>query len=148
MTPSLVRRGLTYPRSRRPLPQLTPKGRLRQPESAFQNKVLELARLFRWRVHHMHDSRKQEWGTDSGFPDLVLCKPPRLLFVELKAADGRLTKEQSDWLCDVRSCGVEAYIWRPADFVEIGHVLGTRSGRAFPGEAGLARPNEHLEGMG
>lgn|SRR3990167_881478 len=33
-----------------------------------------------------------------GFPDLVLCKPPRLLLVELKGPKGQPTPAQITWL--------------------------------------------------
>ena len=59
-------------------------------EREFQRAVVELARLMGWRVHHTRPAltRAGEWRTpiqgDAGFPDLVLCRPPRLILAELK----------------------------------------------------------------
>lgn len=104
-------------------------------EADFQQQVLDLARLYRWRAYHTHDSRRSE----PGFPDLVLLRAPRLIFAELKTARGRLTRAQCDWLEDLgqvadagRSSradrgGVEVYLWRPADLQVIAGILGPRA---------------------
>lgn len=80
-----------------------------------ERELLETVRAhavaFRWAYYHTHDSRH----STSGFPDLVLAKPPRLLFVELKSEKGRLTGTQEAWLWDFDQCGVETYVWRPSD---------------------------------
>ena len=63
-------------------------------EREFQRAVVELARLMGWRVHHTRPAltRAGEWRTpiqgDAGFPDLVLCRPPRLILAELKRNAG------------------------------------------------------------
>jgi hypothetical protein len=63
-------------------------------EAAFQVRIIELATVHGWRVYHTHDSRRSE----PGFPDLVLVRGSRLLFVELKVGKRQLTDEQRDWL--------------------------------------------------
>jgi hypothetical protein len=50
--------------------------------------------------------------SDSGWPDLILCKPPRLLAVELKGPRGRLSPEQTQWLEALSQCNVETYVSR------------------------------------
>jgi len=61
-------------------------------EREFQQAVVQLARLMGWRVHHTRPALTQRgrWLTpiqgDAGFPDLVLCRPPRLILAELKRA--------------------------------------------------------------
>jgi len=93
-------------------------------ESDLLATVIEMAHALGWRVHHVYDSRinpraprrsGRERYTDPGFPDLVLCRPPRLLFVELKRDDGRLRAGQVDWLDALEDCGVETMVVRPAD---------------------------------
>lgn len=77
--------------------------------------VIELARHTGWMVYHPHDSRHSE----PGFPDLTLVHPAsgRVIFAELKAAGGRLRREQRAWLLALSTCpGVEAVLWRPADW--------------------------------
>lgn len=85
-------------------------------EAAFQKLVLDAARLFGWLHYHTRDSR----GSAAGFPDLVLVrvwpgKPPRVLFVELKTAGGRLRAEQQVWATTLAAVGgtVEHHVWRP-----------------------------------
>lgn len=79
-------------------------------EETWQALVVSEARRRRWRVYHTHDSRRSA----AGFPDLCMVRPPRCLFVELKAVGGRLTDQQREWISDLSSCGtVEAYVWRP-----------------------------------
>lgn len=89
-------------------------------EAAFQGAVIELAKLRGWRWHHETDSRK----SGRGLPDLILVRPPRLIFAELKTQKGRLRIEQAQWLSALRSChGVEVYLWRPDDLPEISRLL-------------------------
>lgn len=75
-----------------------------------------MARLLGWRVYFTWTSLH----SPPGFPDLVLCRPPRLLFVELKSEEGRLSRAQRDWLALLETIpGIEAYVWRPRDQREI-----------------------------
>lgn len=102
-----------------------------QSERQFQAAVLDVARLQGWRVFHAHDSRRQiKPGVHvgdrdaAGFPDLVLCRPPRLLVAELKSARGRLRPEQREWLGLFEQLErVESYLWRPADWENVVEIL-------------------------
>jgi hypothetical protein len=72
--------------------------------------------------------RSGKWATplqgDSGLPDLILCRPPRLVFAELKSARGRVSPQQQAWLNALSQCaGVEVYLWRPDDWQTIVHTL-------------------------
>ena len=54
----------------------------------------------------------------AGFPDLVLAKPGRLLFVELKSENGRLSQEQARWLAALGLTErAEVKVWRPSDWL-------------------------------
>ncbi|HZC06449.1 MAG TPA: VRR-NUC domain-containing protein [Ktedonobacterales bacterium] len=89
-------------------------------EAAFQAAVIELAQLTGWLVYHTHDARRSA----PGWPDLALCKPPRLLLIELKTTHGRLRPEQLVWLTALAGCaGIEAAVWRPADWPTIERAL-------------------------
>ena len=60
----------------------------------------------------------------AGFPDLVLVRPPRLVFAELKAGRGQPTALQRTWLKRLGQCpGVEAYLWKPSDEDSVQHFL-------------------------
>jgi Holliday junction resolvase-like predicted endonuclease len=93
-----------------------------QSEAAFQRWVCGLLDRHHWRWHHEVDSRKSK----RGLPDIIAIRAARLLFVELKSREGRLTDGQIGWLCDVKQLAchqVEVYIWRPSDMDEIERVL-------------------------
>jgi len=99
-------------------------------EREFQQAVVQLARLTGWRVHHTRPAltRAGEWRTpiqgDAGFPDLVLCRPPRLIVAELKRNGARPTPQQQGWLDALSACaGVECYLWTPADWDAIVRTL-------------------------
>ena len=89
-------------------------------EKAFQQAVVDLARLNGWLCYHTYDSRRSE----AGFPDLVLVKGRVLIFAELKKEKGRLTKDQAAWreaLWNVPKIGV--CLWRPSDWNAIKATL-------------------------
>jgi len=89
-------------------------------EKQFQRSVIDMARIAGWLAYHTYDSRRSE----PGFPDLVLVKPPRLIFAELKSEKGRLTPAQRRWLARLRECrGIEVYLWRPRDWNSIVETL-------------------------
>lgn len=92
-------------------------------EKDWQTRVLDLARWRGWRVFHPYDSRRSA----AGFPDLVLVRGGRLLFIELKSATGRVSPSQRRWLADLSACpGVGVYVWRPADWDDVQATLTTR----------------------
>jgi hypothetical protein len=102
-------------------------------EAEFLKRVIELARLNGWLVAHFHDSRRQVrpgvFVGDryaAGFPDLVLVRE-RVVYAELKSDKGRLRPEQTVWLERLQGAGAEAYVWRPANWVTIGQILGGTS---------------------
>lgn len=100
-------------------------------EDVLQAAIVDLASALGWLVYHTHDSRRSQ----KGFPDLVLVRRGRLLFVELKDETGPLRVEQAEWLAvldgvakriggllDERAWSqevpypVEVRIWRPEDW--------------------------------
>lgn len=104
-------------------------GALEGAEEALQQHVLDCARLLGWLAYHTHDSRRSA----EGFPDLVLVRPPRLAFAELKAwpegtAKGEPTAAQRVWLDallhavhwrEQMSAGAfEVYLWRWPDWTD------------------------------
>ena len=102
-------------------------------ESEFQQQIIDYAHLNGWRVAHFRSVRIQrEDGSyyyatpvqadGEGFPDLVLIRPPRLVFAEVKVS-AKVSPKQEIWLQDLRDCGMEVYVWRPTDWAEIERVL-------------------------
>jgi hypothetical protein len=114
----------------------------RQTERDFQRAVMELAEYAGWETFHCRTSMQQgrymtaTTGTMAkGWPDLVLVhrSQQRLLFVELKADNGRLRPEQSRVLSLLWQLvegpsreWAEVYVWKPADFDSIRRILSMK----------------------
>jgi hypothetical protein len=97
-------------------------GPLHEDEEAWLQWVRDYARRAcrpPWRTFHTRNSR----GSDKGWLDLVLIRPPRCVYAELKTMEGRLTPEQRRTKADLEACGYEVYVWRPCDREEIARVL-------------------------
>lgn len=90
-------------------------------EAALQTRVLELCARHSWTLtYHTYDSRRSQ----RGFPDLVLVRPPRVIFAELKKEGEYLKPAQKPWRDALLACpGVEYYLWRPSDLPSIEEVL-------------------------
>lgn len=83
--------------------------------------ITEAATLLGWRWHHFRRSDKGIQMGHTGFPDLVLAKGGRVLFLELKAQEGHVTSEQLRWLQALP----DALVVRPWDLdAVIGHLEG------------------------
>jgi hypothetical protein len=93
-------------------------------EAEFQRWLIDLARRNGWRIHAYHDSRTQDWGADSGWPDLFLARDERAVAAELKDARGRVRGSQKLWQAVLGGVpGIEVYVWRPGDEQQIREVL-------------------------
>jgi len=60
--------------------------------------ITEAATLLGWRWHHVRRSDVALQMGQAGFPDLVMAKAGRILFLELKAEAGVVTSDQRRWL--------------------------------------------------
>jgi hypothetical protein len=89
-------------------------------EREFQEQVMQLAKLTGWACYHTWLSVR----STAGFPDLVLVRPPRVLFVELKTEGGKVTTAQRDWMLNLGACpGVEVKLWWPSDWNDVEETL-------------------------
>ena len=99
-------------------------------EAELQAAVIDLAHVYRYRVAHFRPAQTgRGWRTPvgadgAGFPDMVLAKPGRVLFVELKSATGRVSPRQLDWL---EALMPDGFVWRPADW-HSGEILRVLKG--------------------
>ncbi len=89
-------------------------------EREFQKQVIQLAKLYKWRVHAERPARtKDGWRTpiqgDPGWPDLVLARKGKVIFAELKSENGNLSTEQFAWANELKIMKV----WRPSDIDKI-----------------------------
>src|SRR5580765_4675851 len=90
-------------------------------EKHFMWRIRQRAALtgWKWRWHQLDSI-----GTQSGLPDLILVRPPRVIFAELKSEHGRLSPMQKAALTDLMHCpGVETYVWKPSNWETIVTVL-------------------------
>jgi len=97
-------------------------------EREFQREVIKIAESLGWYVNHALPGKGRNkhltlFIGKRGFPDLVLCRPPRLIFVELKSETGKVSTDQQEWLKALRACGVEVHVWRPSDWERITAIL-------------------------
>lgn len=101
-------------------------GAKQQTEKRFMQVVIDFARLHRWEVFHVFDSRRSA----AGFPDCVFVRNGRLVFAELKLSGRKPEAAQVLWLgllgaVAMKSAGaVEVFLWTPADWKSIELVLG------------------------
>jgi hypothetical protein len=98
-------------------------------EKDFQRQVVALAEIRHWHwVHIRPGMTRDSWRTPvsgplgKGFPDLMLCRRERLLFVELKRDGAKPTPEQVEVL-GILSGAAETAVWTPLDWTEIERVL-------------------------
>lgn len=92
-------------------------------EADFQTMIVDRARALGWLVHHDRGDYRQCIAGDPGFPDLVLARGGRVLFVEVKSEKGKVTDAQYGWLTALSGEGIEAGVWWPHMWPEIGRVL-------------------------
>jgi hypothetical protein len=76
-----------------------------------QENVIKLAKTYKWWWWHDEDSRRNR----AGLPDLILIRPPRLIFAELKTEKDKLRPGQAEVIDKLAAVpGVEVCIWRPS----------------------------------
>lgn len=100
------------------------------PEALLQAKVVQLAKMNGFRVHHARAVQQANgrWLTaiqgDPGFVDLVLAHPSRgVLMCELKSDTGKLTPGQVAWQHSLAP-HVEYWLVREQDLERLARRLG------------------------
>ena len=84
-------------------------------EEDWQQQIINYAKQRGWIVYHTRDSRR----STHGFPDLVLVRPPRVIFWECKTEDEKRSKPSPDqevWIRKLKLCR-QVY----ADFIRPHH---------------------------
>ena len=102
-------------------------------EAEFQKQIITLFHLFGWKVAHFRKARIRVKGVETyrtpvgadgaGWPDILAVRGGHIIAAELKSEQGKLTKEQYDWLEALGRTGIEVYIWRPSDYEAIEKLL-------------------------
>lgn len=102
-------------------------------EKVWTQQVVDMGRTFGWKIHHSlvgfgFSGKPITLQGHKGLPDLLMVKPPRVVFMELKRQAVReLTPEQEEWIALLKKCpSVEVYIFRPGDVVQVAGVLSGR----------------------
>ncbi len=89
-------------------------------EAQFQAAIVQLAKVLGWGlIYHTYDSRRSA----AGFPDLILCRPPRVVALECKRTGGKITTAQEEWIRALSASNVEAYIVWPESMPFIASLL-------------------------
>ena len=90
------------------------------PEEEWLQEVRDEAERQGWRHYHTRNSR----GSDRGYPDLCMVRPPRIIYAELKSYGEKPTEDQNAWLRDFERCPpAEVYIWWPVHWDWVQEVL-------------------------
>jgi hypothetical protein len=103
-------------------------------EKDFTAAVIALAQSHKWTVAHFRTAKiTRKDGSvyyetpvqadGSGFPDLVMVRGSRIVWMELKSHRGKVSEEQKVWLGRLRGATEEVYVFRPADMKRIQEVL-------------------------
>lgn len=89
-------------------------------EKQLREQIRDLCKVFGFKFYFTWSSIH----SPRGMPDLILVKPPRVIFAELKSEGKQPSPAQQEWIDLLGWCpGVECYIWRPSDFDEIVSIL-------------------------
>ncbi len=92
-------------------------------ERAWMKTIIEAAEALGYMVFHDEDSRKNR----RGFPDLILCKWPKLVCIEVKKEDekrSKVTLDQQLWVDSLDGCTeVRAFVARPSDWERVQEIL-------------------------
>jgi hypothetical protein len=89
-------------------------------ERDFQQTVTDALTAFGWRWVLFRPARTERgWRTalsgSPGYPDISAVRGDRILFVELKSANGKMRDEQRAWLSALGAAGAEIHCWRASD---------------------------------
>ena len=89
-------------------------------EAELREQIRDLSKIFGWKFWFCWTSIH----SPKGMTDLILVRPPRIVFAELKRDSGKLTESQGEWALLLKACpGVEYYCWRPNEFERILEIL-------------------------
>lgn len=108
-------------------------------EADWSKQVHDLCRQLGWRWYHTYRSER----SPGGFPDETLARD-RVIFLELKTEQGKLSDKQRDWLRALLAAEAEAYVARPRDIQMLADVLALRHRPAASALAVLTRTELHL----
>jgi hypothetical protein len=81
-------------------------------EKHLQELIRKAAIVTGWKFYHTWNSMHSA----KGFPDCVLVKGSRLLFVELKNETGKIRPEQEEWMIALAKTGNWCHVIRPSQF--------------------------------
>ena len=99
----------------------------KQTERDFQKFVINRALNHGWTYYHAPDNKPDQYGrlqnVVKGFPDIVLVKNEKLVFVELKTETGRVSPEQTAWLEKLKKTGCDTFVWRPSMWKKVNSYL-------------------------
>lgn len=90
-------------------------------EAQLQQTILERAGQLGYLRHHDWQTGRKPWGrrhvrlTDEGYPDILLVGHGRIIAVECKKQDGRLSAAQQRWRQELLLAGCLTWVVRPSN---------------------------------
>lgn len=85
------------------------------PESELQENVRQACK----KLGHLYFHPWNSQHSPDGYPDCtILTRDGRLIFAELKRQNREPTDAQREWLEALELIGIEAYLWRPSDWLD------------------------------
>ena len=89
-------------------------------EAELKRAVLRMAYSAGWLVYHV-PATNVRGSQGRGYPDLTLARRERVLWLELKQKNGKVTEEQLSWGANLPAGSF--YVIRPADLEWLGGLL-------------------------
>lgn len=90
--------------------------------------ITEAATMTGWRWMHIRRSDLAIVQGHSGFPDLILARDGRVMYLELKTMTGDVTPDQAAWLVALDNGDVWATVVRPVDLDDVIAALSVTRG--------------------
>ena len=89
-------------------------------ESQLREQIRDLCKVIGWKFYFTYNSMH----SPKGMTDLILCRPPRVIFAELKREKTDLKPDQELWRDELKQCpGIEWYLWKPSMIEQITDIL-------------------------
>ncbi|MCL6437229.1 MAG: VRR-NUC domain-containing protein [Rubrobacteraceae bacterium] len=92
-------------------------------EKNFTTRVKGIFRAAGWLTYHTWNSKH----SDPGFPDLMLVRDGRLVAMELKVKNNKISECQARWLEALARAGIETYVMWPRHEAEITKIAAGES---------------------
>ena len=108
----------------------------KESEADFQKALIDLLHTYGYKVCEFRKAARLKengsvtyrtpFGADGvGYSDLFAAHPVSgySFYIECKSDTGKLSNEQKEWLNLLRSCGLTAFVWNPAQWDDLAEIV-------------------------